>query len=202
MSWDLLISFWAFSLVFVLTPGIDWSFILAAGIRGQGILASVIGLLVGYLLLTLLVAVGVGAVLARHEQLMHELTLVGALYIGWLGIGMLRRPARLQADAVGDDKEEPWRCFGNGVAVSGLNPKALLFFVAFLPPFTSLNCQWGMVEQIMVLGSIHTASCAVVYTGVGYAAKWLLGSRPAAAIWVSRIAGVTMMCLATGLLVH
>lgn len=202
MSWDLLVSFWAFSLVFVVTPGIDWSFAIAAGIRGQGVLISIAGLLVGYLVLTAFVAFGVGTVLAQHDYLMRLMTLGGALYIGWLGVGMIRQPTYIQLGAESVAAVDRWRSFRHGIGVSGLNPKALLFFVAFLPPFTSPHYHWSLVQQIMVMGSIHTASCAVVYTCVGYSSKWLLSSRPYAAMVVSRLAGVIMVCLAVGLLVH
>jgi threonine/homoserine/homoserine lactone efflux protein len=58
-----------------------------------------------------------------------------------------------------------------GAGVSGLNPKALLLFLALLPQFTDVAYAWPMPVQIMVLGLVHTLSCAAVYSGVGVGAR-------------------------------
>lgn len=56
--------------------------------------------------------------------------------------------------------------------------------------------------QIAVLGLVHVASCAVVYTGVGAGARWVLGARPAAARAVSHVSGAVMVLIGGGLLVQ
>ena len=54
-----------------------------------------------------------------------------------------------------------------GAATSGLNPKALLLFVAVLPQFVDRHGGVPVAAQIAVLGAIHTANCAVAYLGLG-----------------------------------
>lgn len=54
-----------------------------------------------------------------------------------------------------------------GAGVSGLNPKALLLFLAFLPQFLTHGAAWPFAAQIALLGLVHIANCAVVYTSVG-----------------------------------
>lgn len=77
--------------------------------------------------------------------------------------------------------------------MSGLNPKVFLLFLALLPQFTNSNASWPLWWQIVVLGLVHTASCAAVYTGVGAGARTLLGTRPRAARIVTRVSGVAMI---------
>ncbi len=84
--------------------------------------------------------------------------------------------------------------------VSGLNPKALLLFLALLPQFTDPAAPWPFPVQLAVLGLVHTASCAVVYTLVGTGARRVLRARPAAARAVSRFSGVAMIAIGVGLL--
>ncbi len=88
-----------------------------------------------------------------------------------------------------------------GLGVSGLNSKVLLLFLALLPQFTVAAAPWPLAVQIAVLGLVHVASCAVVYTGVGVGARRVLRTRPAAARVVSRSSGAAMVVIGAVLLV-
>lgn len=202
MSQSTLVAFWAFSLLFVFTPGADWAYAISAGIRNRGVGASVLGLLAGYVVLTVLIAAGVGMLIAGNPVLMAILTLVGALYLAWLGYGMLRNPPVPHSDG-GAERAGSWiTWFREGALVSGLNPKAFIFFLAFLPPWTSETAAWSIPAQILALGLVYTASCSVVYSMVGFGANKALRTRPGVARLVGRVSGVIMMGLAVMLVVR
>jgi threonine/homoserine/homoserine lactone efflux protein len=163
------------------------------------VLPAVGGLLVGHLAATVVVAAGVGALVARSPLVLTLLTAVGATYLEWLGIGMLAHPATPHAYT-----EEPagsWlRQAAKGAGISGLNPKVFLLFLALLPQFTDPDAAWPIAAQIVVLGLVHVASCAVVYTGVGTGARRILRARPTAARAVTRFSGTTMIVIGVVLL--
>jgi len=195
MSGATLFAFWAFSLLFVVTPGADWAYAIAAGIRGKGVFPAVVGLLAGYVVLTVIVAAGVGVLIASQPMLMSALTVAGSCYMGWLGLDMLRNPPVPKA-AGEEANADTWTSWAlKGAFVSGLNPKAFLFFLAFLPPWTANDASWSIPVQIVALGLIHTASCSVVYSLVGVGAKLALGTRPSAALIIGRMSGVVMFSL-------
>ena len=200
MSGATLFAFWAFSLLFVVTPGADWAYAIAAGIRGKGVFPAVAGLLAGYVVLTVVVAAGVGVLIASQPILVSALTGVGACYMGWLGINMLRNPPVPKSAGEGSNAKT-WTSWAlKGAFVSGLNPKAFLFFLAFLPPWTTNDASWSIPMQIVALGLIHTASCSVVYSAVGIGAKLALGARPNAALCIGRLSGAVMFLLGALLL--
>jgi threonine/homoserine/homoserine lactone efflux protein len=89
-----------------------------------------------------------------------------------------------------------------GAGVSGLNPKALLLFLALLPQFTTRGAAWPFAAQIALLGLVHTANCAVVYTGVGTTARRVLRTRPAAATALTRCSGAAMIAIGVLLLIE
>ena len=89
-----------------------------------------------------------------------------------------------------------------GAGISGLNPKVFLLFLALLPQFTDPAAPWPLGLQIAVLGLVHVASCAVVYTGVGAGARRVLRARPAAARAVTRFSGAAMVLIGGLLLVE
>jgi threonine/homoserine/homoserine lactone efflux protein len=89
-----------------------------------------------------------------------------------------------------------------GAGISGLNPKVFLLFLALLPQFTDPTGSWPVAGQIVALGLVHVASCAVIYTGVGSGARAVLRTRPTAARTVTRISGAAMMLIGVFLLVE
>jgi threonine/homoserine/homoserine lactone efflux protein len=192
-------AFWAVSFLFVVTPGADWAYAIAAGLRHRVVLPAVGGLLVGHLAATAVVAAGVGALLARSPLLLTVLTTVGAVYLVWLGFGMLAHPALPQA-GVDETPRSRLREAAKGAGISGLNPKVFLLFLALLPQFTDPNAAWPLAVQIVVLGLVHVTSCAVVYTGVGTGARQVLRARPAAALAVTRCSGAAMIVIGAVLL--
>ncbi|ENT4821174.1 MAG: LysE family translocator [Klebsiella michiganensis] len=200
MTGTALFSFWAFSLMFVMTPGADWAYAMTAGIQGRRVVPAVLGLLVGYVILTVIVAAGVGMLIAGNPTVMILLAVAGALYLLWLGTGMLRHPPA-PATAQENLRNESWlRVALQGALVSGLNPKAFMFFLAFLPPFTSPSVSWSVPVQLFALGIIHTLSCSVVYMLVGVFARLVLSARPSAARFVGRLSGIVMLLLGAFLL--
>ena len=187
------------SLLFVSTPGADWAYAISAGMRGRWVMPAVAGMLSGHLLATLVVAAGVGSLLAGHPLAMTLLTLAGCAYLLWLGGNLLLSPAAPEA-AQASVGESGSRWAFKGFCVSGLNPKVFLLFLALLPQFTDPHSSWPVPLQILLLGLVHLCSSLVIYSLVGYGAKAVLSSRPGAARWVGRVSGMAMVAVALGLI--
>lgn len=187
-------AFWAVSVLFVLTPGADWAYAMAAGLRHRTVMPSVGGLLVGHVVATVAVAAGVAAVVARSSVVLTALTAAGAAYLLWLGVNTLIHPSTPTV-GTGPDTSSVLRQFASGAATSTLNPKVFLLFLALLPQFTDTGGRWPVAVQIMVLGVVHVLTCAAVYSVVGTGAKTVLGARPSLARSVSRLAGVAMVAI-------
>jgi threonine/homoserine/homoserine lactone efflux protein len=137
-----------------------------------------------------------GSGTGRHcpPSVLTALTVAGSTYLVWLGIGMLRSPAIPHEG--GEQASGSWvRQAVKGAGISGLNPKDFLLFLALLPQFTDANASWPIAGQIVALGLVHVASCAVVYTGVGAGARVVLRTWPAAARTVTRISGAAMVAI-------
>jgi threonine/homoserine/homoserine lactone efflux protein len=185
-----ILAFWGMSILFVVTPGADWAYAITAGMRHRTV-AAVGGMLTGHIVATAVVAAGVGALVTRLPGALTVLTIAGSLYLLWLGLATLMRPGAVHAGDQQATSRASWWLKGFGV--SGLNPKVFLLFLAILPQFTDRTSDWPLPAQIVLLGSVHVASCAIVYLTVGFGADAVLRSRPIAARIVSRVSGIAMI---------
>jgi threonine/homoserine/homoserine lactone efflux protein len=127
------------------------------------------------------------------------LTVAGAGYLIYLGLGNLRRPSPAPAAAEAPNTT-PGRMVWQGAGVSALNPKSLLFFLAFLPQFTRPAAAWPVGIQLIVLGGVWVTLAAAFYTMLGLTAQWTLARRPSLARAITRIAGAAMILAGTALL--
>lgn len=199
------LGFWVIAAVLVCTPGADWAFAISAGVARRPIVPPIAGVLAGYLVVILLIALGLGALVAATPAVLTALTLVGAAYLVWLGITTIMRPAAAPAVEAGDpvasaesgasaaSAASGWRSFLRGAGTSGLNPKGLLLLLALLPQFTVASAPVAMPLQVMALGGLHVLNCAVVYTAVALFAKHVLAARPAVAAVVTKCSGGAML---------
>ena len=201
MSASSVAAFWGVSFLFVITPGADWAYAIAAGLRHQRVSPAVGGLLSGHLAATAVVAAGVAAVVAETAGLLTAITVAGAGYLAWLGYQTLTEPAVLPQ--AGEPVSGSWlRQAGRGAVISGTNPKVFLLFLALLPQFTDPDAAWPLAAQIVSLGLVHVASCAIVYTVIGLGARQVLGARPGAARAVVRTSGAAMVAIGAVLVVE
>jgi threonine/homoserine/homoserine lactone efflux protein len=197
----LVAQFWTIALLLVLTPGADWAYAIAAGIQTRNVAPSILGILAGYAVVVSAVALGVGALVTQVPGALPALTVVGGGYLVWLGVRTLA--SRVGPVDAGDATIEgvPLRRFLRGAGVSGINPKGLLLLLALLPQFTTPHALPPTL-QMFALGGIHLLDCAVVYSVVALLAKRLLGSRPRAALYVTKAAGIAMLGIGAALLVE
>ena len=195
MAVSLFAAFWAVSILFVITPGMDWAYAISAGMHGRVVIPAVSGLLLGHFIAILIVAAGIGALVAGNPIALTVLTVIGAAYLLWLGINMFIHPSVPNAGEI--QETSSWRRWTiKGACVSGLNPKVLLLFLALLPQFTDPAGSWSIPVQIISLGLIHLFSCGVVYFLVGFSSQTILRTRPRAAQIVSQISGIAMIVIA------
>lgn len=203
MNPSLLLAFWAVTLLLIVVPGPDWAFVLASAARDHVVLPAVSGLMFGYILLTVLVAAGVGAVVGQSALFLIGLTAVGASYLIFLGLALLRHPGSLDTDVSPSSGRPSTRSHARrGIGVSGLNPKGLLIFVAMMPQFTDSQGSWPLPLQLAVLGLVFVATCGAFYTIVGLSARAILTAKPGAARLISRISGAAMILVGLVLLVE
>jgi threonine/homoserine/homoserine lactone efflux protein len=148
----------------VATPGPTVLLALANGARGglRGAAPGIAGALLSDLLLMAAVAAGLGALLAASEAAFAVLKLVGAAYLAWLGLGLLRARAAPSLDAGGGRQpglaaqgDTAGQRFRRALLVALGNPKGLLFFSALLPPFIDTTApqapQWALLAAVFVL---------------------------------------------------
>lgn len=200
MSGGVVATFFVVDILLVLTPGADWAYAVAAGLRERTVVPAVTGLVAGYAGHTALLAAGVAVLVARVPDLLGAITVAGAAYLVWLGGSVLVRPAATAADVTAAPSR--WRAMLRGVATSGLNPKGFLLYLALLPRFVDASAGWPVAAQTGLLGVVHMADCAVVYLAVGVLAGSVLRARPGLGRIVGRAAGVVMIGLGVALLVE
>ncbi|MBA2948519.1 LysE family translocator [Streptomyces himalayensis] len=194
-------AFLAVDLLLVFTPGADWAYAIAAGLRDRSVVPAVAGLIAGYAGYTLLAVAGLVVIVASSATVLTALTVAGAAYLMWLGWGVLRQPAALAASTE-TLASSRWQIALKGAGISGLNPKALLLYFSLFPQFIDSAAGWPIAAQTGLLGTLHMAACAVVYLGVGVLARTVLKTRPSAARAVTRASGAMMIVIGGFLLVE
>ncbi|MDQ0030043.1 LysE family translocator [Arthrobacter bambusae] len=202
MNPQLFVAFVIVAVTLACTPGVDWAYSIAAGLRQRSFVPAVAGLCSGYVLHTALLVAGLAALLTGVPGLLGWLTIAGAAYLLWLGVSTMRswRGARFSADdAVGQSRNQ-LRTFLQGMGTSGINPKGLLFFLALVPQFVSPEASLPVPVQSGVLGLTFVLFAGIIYTAVALASRKLLQSRPSAARAVTLASGIIMVALGAVLL--
>ena len=198
MDMSIFVAFWCVSILFIITPGMDWAYIISASQNGRHVISAVTGLLLGHFTAIAIVASGIGSIVTAHPTFMTILTYTGASYLLWIGLQMLTSPAT--ATKHHEQYHQSGRVwFFKGTCISGLNPKVFLLFLALLPQFTDPQSLWPLPIQLLALGCLHVLSCGAVYLSVGYFSKAVLRTRPAVSKIISRASGFAMMAIAIGL---
>ena len=182
--------------VFVLLPGPGMLSLLSASARGgaRAGWATSAGLVTGEQLFIAAAALGVAAALAAHPLLFACLQWAGVAYLGWIGIGLLHGPAN-SGPATATAPPRRSNDFGNGVAVTLLNPKSIGFYVAFFPLFIDPQQQRGLLTLLvmdLVIISISLAISAALIAAGHHGARQL-ASRPQAARWLRCGAGLCLL---------
>ncbi len=157
MELNTLIAFWSISILFVITPGADWAYAISAGIK-ERTLPAISGLLLGHFVATLVVATGVGTIVASQSLALMALTVIGSLYLLCIGISLSRHPATISNEKnINLDTNQPWwKWVVKGFGVSGLNPKVFLLFLALLPQFIHTSASWSIASQSQISPSSLT----------------------------------------------
>lgn len=154
-------------------------------------------------MITVVVAAGVGVLVASVPAILTMLTTVGAVYLVWLGGSLLAHPSLPTSDTNEFSKSSSWLGWAaRGFAISGMNPKALLLFLGILPQFTRLDSAWPISTQITVLGLVQIFNCGIVYSLVGLGSRIVLSTRPNVARRVSQSSGVAMIAIAVFLILE
>jgi threonine/homoserine/homoserine lactone efflux protein len=205
MTLDSVLAFWGVCALLIAVPGADWAFVVGAGLRGQSVVPAVAGLVLGYAGLTVVVSLGVGALVARSPVALTMLTLVGGSYLIGRGVTSLaRRPEPIacatQATQSASTTSATSATVVQGLGVSGLNPKGLLLFLALLPQFADRHGSWPLPGQLALLGVVFTLSCGAFYLGLGAFVRAILVSRPWAARALTRVSGAAMIVIGAVLL--
>ena len=187
-------AFWAVAALLIAVPGADWAYVIGTVLSGRPVLLAVGGIVIGYAGITVVIAAGVGALVAGTPASLTALTIAGGLYLLWLGVRAFFRPAG-HGMAGGGAARSDRATLLKGIGVSGLNPKGLLVFLAVLPQFATPRGNWPLVVQLGVLGADFTFTCAVFYLGMGSLARRILDGRPALSRVIARGSGAAMIVL-------
>lgn len=194
-----LAAFVAVSLVLLVTPGPAVLYIVARSVeqgRGAGLLSS-LGLATGGAVHVAATTVGASALVAASPVAFTALRYAGASYLLVLGVRQL-----VTRDDEGGRRETraaaPRRIYGEGVLVSLLNPKAIVFFLAFLPQFAD-PARGALAPQLLRLGaiflSIALATDSAYALLAGTAGAWIR-AHPSAGRLTRRVSGVVYLALA------
>lgn len=171
-----LLLFVSASIALVVTPGPDLllltSYSSAKGIKAG--IAIAVGIFAAGILQTQLVAFGLGALMQKLPVVALLVKLVGALYLAWLGIGLIRtwlKSGSHTSQPLATTRSGTLQLARLGLLNNLLNPKALIFFSLFLPQFTSEAA--SLTLQILVLGLLLSTIALAFNLLFSCAAAWL-----------------------------
>lgn len=180
-----------------LTPGPDVlciaSHSLRAGVRA-GIVAG-LGITAGCFVHIGAAAVGVGALLAASATAFSVMKWIGAAYLLWTGLRLLRAKPQPPADLRALARAQPTlplrKVFVQGFLTNVLNPKVAIFFLAFVPQFIAPDAS-DKALAFLLLGVLFNLNAIPVNAGWAWAAAWMARREAVqrGMHWLDRAAGV------------
>jgi threonine/homoserine/homoserine lactone efflux protein len=176
---DLWLAFIAAAMVLLAIPGPTILTVISysASHGKRATLPLIAGVALGDSTALFLSLVGLGALLAASALWFNVVKGAGGLYLLYLGFKMLRAGTSGQAAVTPPAPESMLRLFLNTYAVTALNPKGIVFFIAFLPQF--LNPTAPAAPQLWVLGTTFVVLAAInatLYATFASAARRMLES--------------------------
>lgn len=186
MSWYGVTDIWTYvigAIGIILLPGPNSLFVLSVA-TARGVRAGyqgAMGVFLGDIILLALVGLGAAGLLRTHPALFMVVKYAGAVYLGWVGLNLLRAalvrwrssPSDVQPDA---QPQEPapdggmHQPFRRALVISLLNPKAILFLLSFFVQFIDPQYESPAVPFLILSAIIMAASAAylsaLIFAGV------------------------------------
>lgn len=158
------------SIILALIPGSDTMFILGQAISNsiKSGKYSAFGICSGLIVHTFLAAFGLSLLLTAFNLIKF----LGAMYLVYMGIKSIKSKDMLAVNQGKKKREDLKKAFFQGLVTNLLNPKIILFFLAFLPQFIDTNNTYGMVPFVL-LGLTSTIISGIWYISLSIFASFI-----------------------------
>lgn len=194
MSIDLWLTFVAASTALLLIPGPTVLLVLSYALsKGRSVaVASALGVATGDFIAMTASLVGLGALVLASASVFMVLKWIGAAYLIWMGIKLLRSAPR-EGLKIPAESVTTRAVFGHATVVTALNPKSIAFFIAFVPQFLRpaepLAPQFALlITTFVTLAALNALAYALLADRMRRAI-----ARPATLAWLTRAGGAALI---------
>ncbi|QFT97481.1 Homoserine/homoserine lactone efflux protein [Roseovarius sp. THAF8] len=195
MPLDLWLTFVAATLALLFIPGPTVLLVLSYALsQGKRIaVASATGVALGDLVAMTASLLGLGALVLASATLFTVLKWIGAAYLVYLGIKLLRSAPTAGPGQVATGPKPANGVFWHAAAVTALNPKSIAFFIAFVPQFVSVDRALAPQFVILIATFVGLAWLnALAYALLADRLRQTIG-RPSVITWLTRGGGAALV---------
>ena len=187
-------AFCAAFLLFLALPGPGTFALLTSTGKGgfRAGAAATAGLILGDQVLMWLAVAGVAALLAAHPAWFKAVQYLGAAYLGWIGLRLLLARS---GDAASPVRIEPRHYLRQALLITLLNPKAIIFYMAFFPLFINPATHRGattFVAMALTIAVITALYCLLLCV-FAQAVSRQLRAHKRVAVALQRVAGLFLV---------
>ncbi|WP_299153108.1 LysE family translocator [uncultured Tateyamaria sp.] len=200
MPLDIWLAFAAASTALLVIPGPTVMMVLSYALtQGRRVaVASALGVATGDLIAMTLSVIGLGALFLASALAFTILKWVGAAYLVYLGVKMLRSAARIDAPSALMDKpagQGAGKVFRDLTTVTALNPKSNTFFIAFVPQFIQADQAFAPQAAILIATFVTIAALNAMIFALAANAMRSRITRPTVQAWLTRAGGATLITM-------
>ena len=198
MTFQIWLAFVAASTALLLIPGPTVLLVLSYAL-GQGkrvALATVAGVALGDFIAMSASLAGLGALVLASAAVFTLLKWLGAVYLVYLGIKLIRSaPSASLGDVEAVSTASAASVFAHATAVTTLNPKSIVFFIAFVPQFISVESALLPQFALLIATFVSLAALnALAYALLADKLRAQIG-RPSVLAWISRMGGGALIAM-------
>jgi len=163
---ETLISFIIATFLLALSPGPDNIYVLTQSLANgaKSGIATTAGLISGCIVHTTLLAFGLSAILIASEEVYYGIKVLGACYLLYLAYKVFKSESNISL-AENAPKKTYLQLFKIGVVMNLVNPKVMIFFLAFFPGFL-WNKVGNIIVQFYILGIIFMLISFITFSGI------------------------------------
>lgn len=128
-----------------------------------------LGILLGDLVLLIAIMTGIGEIFAKSEQLLFLMNIATACYLIYLGGQSLYQIHYIQTQENKQTKRTNWQ---SGFWITVINPKTIIFLLAYFPQFIQTNSEITIRLQLGILSALFVICVAIVMFFYAFCANW------------------------------